>query len=254
MSTNREHNVERSFKAELQRGLFFGLIMLLGWTYFVASVITSTFELTYASALDWRLLTVLTSSLIYFGIVVTTRRWGLIMKHSNASTVLWTTGVPSFLLLGIIAMIWSVSLEQSEINMEAYALQVLMAVCALQTPVYLCRYVCKSFMALRAPGFVDKERRNDLWASTMRSSQPTTMEWRNMSPRARFTFVAIHFCSAALWTWLVIYYRYICHSFLGQSSWAMAFLWLFLATEWLRSGWLFLSVWPGWVPGAPPLK
>jgi hypothetical protein len=30
-----------------------------------------------------------------------------------------------------------------------------------------------------------------------------------------------------------------------QSSWTMAFLWLFVASEWLCFSWLFLSVWPG---------
>lgn len=245
MDTNRTPYVERYLRAELQRRVFFGMAMLLGWTYVVVRAMTSAIELTYASALDYRLLIVLTSSLIYFGIVVAARKLVTMMKYSNALIVLWITGVPSFLALGIIAMIWSVYFEQSEINIRAYALQILIVVCVLHALVHLCHFVCKSFMALRTPGIVDKERMNDLWSSTITTSQPNTLKWRNMSGRARSFFVATHFCNAALWTWLIIYYRFICHSFLVQSSWTMAFLWLFVASEWLCFSWLFLSVWPG---------
>lgn len=220
------------------------MVMQLGWTYVVARAITSAIKFTYAPALNCRLLTVFASSLIYFGIVVASRKWGRIMKHSNTLTILWATGVPSFLVLGIITMIWSVSFEQSEMNIGAYALQVLIIVCALRTLILLCRYVYRSFKALRAPGFVDKERMNDLWSGAIRISPPNTLNWRNMSAKARFIFVATHFCNSALWTWLVIYYRYFCHSFIGQSSWTMAFLWLFLASEWFCFSGLFLTVWP----------
>ena len=133
---------------------------------------------------------------------------------------------------------------------RAYALQVLIVVCALLILVHLCRFVCKSFIALRTSGIVDKRRMNELWSDVIRISQPSTFSWRNMSARARFAFIATHLFNAALWTWLVIHYRYVCHLFLGQSLWIMVFLWLFLASEWFCFGWLFLSVWPGRAGGA----
>ena len=245
MDTNYEHSVKLSFKAELQIRVFFGMVLLLGWTNVIVRAMTSAIELTFASALDCRLLAVLTCSLIYFGVVVATRKWGLIMKHSNASTILWIKGVPLFLVLGVITIIWSVSSEQSEINIGAYALQVLIFVSILHNLVYLFNFIFKSLIALRASGIVDKERMKDLWSDAINMSEPTSLKWSDMSARARFVFVATHFCNAALWTWLVIYYRYFCQSFVGHSSWIMAFLWLFLTFEWFRFGGLFLSVWPG---------
>ena len=253
MSANQKRHVELSFKAELQMRLIFGIVLHFGWMYVVVRAITSAVELTCVSALDCRFLTVFASSLVYFGIVVAARKWGPIIKHSSALIALWFAGVPGFLALGIIAMIWSVSLKQSEINIRAYAVQVLIVVCALYALVHLCHFVYKSFMALRAPGILDKERMNDLLSSAIRISKPNNMKWVDMSASARFAFVATDFCNVALWTWLVIYYRYIFHSFLGQSPWTMAFLCLYLASEWFSFGWLFLSVLPGRVAGGPGL-
>jgi hypothetical protein len=244
VNPNQELKRQSGPEAGLQMRLLSGMAILLVVTYIIVRGAVSVMERTHASTGDYGLFVLISGSLIYFGIVALVRKWGSIKKDTSPRKLLWVKGAPGFLALGVIALISKVFLERSETEIRAYALRVLIVVCALHTLVHLISFVRKSSMALRERGIVDKQRISELWSYAVGAYQPSTIGWKDMSVWARFFFVSTHYFDAALWTWLVIYYRYSCHSFLGQSSWAMASLWLFVASRWFCCVGLFLCVWP----------
>ncbi len=221
-----------------------GMVILLTVAYIFVHGAVSVMERTRDSIGYYGILILISSSLIYLAMVALVRRLGQSKKDITPCAVLWVMGAPKFLLLGIIALISKVSLERLQVERKAYALQVLIVVCALYILVYLFRFAYKSFIAWRESEIVDNQRYSELWSDVITAHQPSTIFWRDMSAWARFSFVATCLFEAALWTCLTIYYRYYCYSFLGQLSWAMVSLWLFVIFQWFGCVAVFLSIWP----------
>lgn len=217
---------------------------------FVRSAI-SVMALTYASNGKVGVLLLLWCSLLYFGFVTVLEKWELIQKNASVVWLYWIKVVPASLSLGVIAIIIMVLLGNSRIAHRAYALQMLIVVCALSSVTSFSIKVFQLFRAAFGGGAIERQQLLQMGSNRAGIALGSMDGWKSMKPGAQLLFVASYILDSVLWTWLVIHYRYYSHSLLVESPWIMASLWIFLSSCWLHSVGAFLVAYRA--PGAPPL-
>ena len=207
---------------------YFEISLSFGLTYVFVRSAVSVLALTYTSIGKIGVLFLLLCSLLYFGFVSVLAKWELVQKNAAASWLYWIKGIPGSLALGIVAMIMMVFSRHSWIVQNAYALQVLLVVCALSSSI---SFLMKVFHIKSCP---------KMGLNTPGAAHGDMDGWISMNPWARVPFVASYGFDAVVWTWLVIHYRYYSHSFLLESSWIMTSLWILLASFWMHCAGVFL--------------
>jgi hypothetical protein len=192
----------------------------------------SVVTLTYASIGRTGLILVVSCSLIYFVIVTVIAKWDRIAGNVPACYLYCIKEIPSFLALGIIAVVIEVFFGYNEIEPRAYPLRMLIIVFALFNPFSYGRFLPQS-SRLRKIGKVAENKRSGESSSEVIGARSMS-EWLSTNALARSILVASYVLDSSIWTWLVIYYRYYSHSFLDQSVWVMSSLWIFLASSWVH--------------------
>lgn len=242
MNISSEPDEMRDCRAKQHKPWIVGMAMQLGLTYVNVRSAIFVMALTYASAGKDGLIFVLFCSVVYSGTILAVRRWGRISADTASFWLLCINGIPGFLVLGIIALIVKVFYEQSEIEPKAYPLRVLITICALLQLFHFTEFISKSFLAWRKRGIVESQRDGEIWSDATYAHPRCTNVWKDLNELARFWLITSYVLNSVLWTWLVIYYRHYCYSFLGHSLWVMVSLWIFLASCWFGCVALFICV------------
>jgi hypothetical protein len=220
-------------------GIFLSFVVICVWSRSVVSVVAFT----DASKGKVGVLFLLTLSLLYFGFVTALGKWGTIQKGASKSWLYWVRGVPATLSLGIIALVVMILRGGSWIGQQAYAIQVLVVVCALSSIANFVAKVSQSFSATR------RGQIREVGFGNAGNALNGNNEWKDLNPWAQSSFVVSHVLDAAIWTLLVIYYRFYSHPLLFESSWVMISLWLFLLSSWLHSAGTLLIAYRGFKSG-----
>ena len=189
--------------------------------------------LTYASAGRGGVLSLIAWSLLYFGLRESIAKWARAREGATAAWLYLIDGAPDFLALGVLALVISVFLGHSAIESRAYPLRILLIVSTLYCLLSLSMDLRRLFEARRESGSGDRQEKSEIGYGVIGTDRGGADGWKIMGLRARLLLVASHFLNSILWTWLIIYYRYFRVSFLGESSWVMAALWIFLASCWV---------------------
>jgi hypothetical protein len=160
-------------------------------------------------------------------------KWDPAEGGAPARYLYWIMEAPSYLALGIVAIVIEVFFRYTEIETRAYPLRIIIIVSALSIPLKYRRFLLPGLTRLRKEGKVGEEK----WIgeATFKATGAgvrSVSDLLSMNAQARSLLVASYILESAIWTWLVIHYRYYSQSFLGQSSWVMFSLWLHLASGW----------------------
>jgi hypothetical protein len=216
------------------------LAIVFGMIYFYVRVAASVIALTYASTGRGGLLSLLSWSLVYFGIFESIAIWIWLHKDATARWLYLIMATPDFLALGAAALILKLFFEHSEMESRAYPLRILLIVISLFAVPSLSWVFFKLLRDRRESGGGDRQLHSEAGIDAIGSSLRNADGWSKFNRSERSLLAASYICNSTLWTWLVIYYRYYAHSFLGQSSWVMASLWIFVAYCWGRcTGFVF---------------
>lgn len=248
MNTNLELGTKRDCNTGSQRQWIRG-IMSLGMSYVFVRSAESVVVVTYATMGMSSVLLVLSSSLVYLGMVVAIAKLGQKHKNANVGTLSWLKEVPYSLALGIIALIVNVWLEHSDVEPKAYSLRVLVIVGTSLCLFNYLRDMSKLFRYRRGREIIDMPSRGEVESNMMYDTAGSVGWWSSLNARVRVLLVATYVLDSVIWTWLVINYRYYSHSFLGQSLWIMASLWIFLSSCWLHCANIILVAYR-WAGGA----
>jgi hypothetical protein len=240
MSSNLENESKRDCNVGQQKP-WIRVIVSLGMSYIFVRSAESVVFLTYATMGKIGALFVLFCSVVYFGII-TIMKLGKKQGDAKARTLYWLKEAPNTLALGIIASIVMVCFEHSEVEPIAYSLRVLVIVCAFFSLYSFSGELYKLFRGRSAGQIVDRKMSGEMESNVMGTTDGTVEWWSSMNSRTRVLLVVCYLMDSVLWSWLVIYYRYLSHSFLGQSTWIMASLLIFLSSCWLHcAGVLFIA-------------
>lgn len=216
------------------------VLLSLGLAYVFIRSAASVLAFTYASVGKPGVLFLLLCSLLYFGFVSALARWESIQKYASVCWLHWINGMPGSLILGIIAMLAFAFLHDSQIVQGAYAIRVLLIVCAMSNFSSLLRKVFRQIAAKTGRSTIDGRRSVEIGSKTTDAVLVTMDGWKSMTSAARFLLASSYVFDSVLWTWLVIHYRYYDHSFFSESSWIIASLCAFLLSCWLHSAGAFI--------------
>jgi len=207
--------------------------MALGMTFVNVRSAVSVIALTYESTRRSGVLWLLACSLAYFGIRESIARWGRAQRDTTPGWLCLLDGVPDFFALGMIAVVVKEFYGHSKVELMAYPLRILLLVVTLFSLWSLSKDLSRLIGARRETGTGGRQPDAEIGLDTIGVSQGSVDGWTIMGPFERLLLVVSHILNSAIWTWLVIYYRYFRDSFLSQSSWVMIALWLFVAACWL---------------------
>lgn len=219
--------------AQSGQSRIFAIALLLGLTYVEVRAAVSVTALTYASTGRSGLQFLLSWSLVYFGICELIALW---VRLRGSATVrrLYGIGVASpFLALAVIALIVKLSFNHSEMGSRAYSLRILIVVSALFTLLSFSMSLFKLIRARPESEVRDRQPRDEVVDCAIGGNHGNANQWSTMNAFERSLLVVTCVFNTTVWTWLVIYYRYYVPSFLEQSSWVMAVIWVFIASWWL---------------------
>lgn len=223
MSIDADDEFRGPARARRPRAALFlkiGLSLLLTYVCFRSAF--SVAKLTYISMGESALILVLSGSLAYFGVLLAVGKWVSRAITVTSRTAYWNGGL-TYLPLAISAMFIKIFMGHTGIESSVYPIRILLIVLLLSD---LFRY---------------KELLSDLFLELWNrdvSSAPVNSTHVNLNPASAMNVRQIAFLAASyvlsgvLWTWLVIQYRYFSLSFISQSSWIMANLWIFVAFGW----------------------
>jgi hypothetical protein len=233
MNSNLGTSAEHGSDAARRKPRILKVAMALGIAFVNVRSAVLVIALTYASTGRGGVLYLLSWSLAYFGIREAIAQWGRTGKGTTPGWLYLIDGAPDFLLLGIMALIVHVSFEHSDAEGSAYLLRILLIVATLFSLRSLSEDLSRLIRARRGTRVDGRRLDGEIGLDAIGVNQASVDGWVTMSPFERLLLVVSHALNSALWTWLVIYYRYFRDSFLRQSSWVMVALWIFVASCWL---------------------
>ncbi len=229
-----------SCSVERPESRILAMALALGWTYVCVRAAVSVIALTYASTDREGLLFLLSGSLVYFGIYESIAIWVRLKRNAPARWLRLIEGAPDSLVLGAIALTVRLFFKHSDMESRAYPLRILLVVVALSAVLSLSRGFPKLLRATRGSGAGGRQLHSEAENDAIGIKHGSADWWSSISAFQRSLLVVSYIFNSTLWTWLVIYYRYYARSFLGQSSWVMAFLWIFVAFCWANcAGFVF---------------
>jgi hypothetical protein len=202
--------------------------------YVSARAALSVLAITYASLGKNGLLLLGSYSLIYFSLSIGVAKLDLTFGRQSSQRLGWTRGMPSFLVLGIVAAIIRIFLGRSAVDIAAYPLQVLIVVEVPLGLLKLSNSLFGSSTARHKDAVIEEGKSHKVVVDAVGVAPRGTDSWAGMNGRARGLLVGSYSLNALLWTWMVIHYRYAGSPFLVQSFWVMLSIWIFLASSWLH--------------------
>ena len=202
--------------------------------YVSARAAVSVLVLTYASVGKNGLLLLGSYSLIYLLLSIGVSKQDLTFGRQSAQWLGWTRGMPSFLVLGIIAATIRIFLGHSAVDVAAYPLRVLIVVEVPLGLLKLSNSLFGSSTARHKDAAIEEGKSHKVVVDAVGVAPRGTDSWAGMNGRARGLLVGSYSLNALLWTWMVIHYRYTGPPFLVQSFWVMLSIWIFLASSWLH--------------------
>jgi len=219
--------------AQSRQSRIFAIVLLLGLTYVEVRAAVSVTALTYASTGRSGLQFLLSWSLVYFGIYESFGLWVRLRGNAKVRR-LYRIGVASpFLALAVIALIVQLFFNYSEMGLRAYSLRILIVVFALFALLSFSMSLPRLIRARPESEVRDRHPRDEVVDCAIGGNHGNANQWSTMNAFERSLLVVTCVFNTTVWTWLVIYYRYYVPSFLEQSSWVMAVLWVFIASWWL---------------------
>lgn len=203
------------------------LLLFFGITYVLLRSVASVIALTYAVAGEAGLLFVLSSSLIYSAVIVVVEKW--IAGVEPIKHLSWIKALPRYLPLGILAVFVEVLFKHTEIETRTYPLRMLIIVFALLIPFSYKRLLSESSF----PG-TSGELVEAWWGEPLFNCKSVDKRCMNeladIDGRSWSLLLASQVSECVIWCYVIIEYRFYRESFLGQSVWIMASLWIFLAS------------------------
>jgi hypothetical protein len=199
--------------------LFFKIALSLLLTYVCFRSAFSVARLTYASIGKPALILVLSGSLVYFGTLLAIGKWVGRAPTMASRTAYWNGGL-IYLPLAVSAVFIKIFMAHTRIESSVYPIQMLLLILLYNNVFgYKSKFFPELWNRYIGPTAANSTRSQLNAAPAMNLRQITV-------------FAMSYVFGAALWTWLVIQYRYFSPSLISQSSWVMANLWIFVVSGW----------------------